>query len=130
MKLLCRTGQGKRKNRKAICSSIDAHDLALLLQKASTICSSKEACNVWGSATAQFISPERRFPRWQQVVLKWRFRKERHGRHGSALRFEPDLVIDRMSQPLLTPEVSLRRFHRNVTEKELDLLKLSARRVA
>lgn len=60
----------------------------------------------------------------------WRFRKERLGRNGSALRFEPDLIIDRISQPLLTPEVALRRFHRNVTEKELDLLKLSARRVA
>ena len=64
------------------------------------------------------------------MVVKWRFRKERRGRRGSALRFEPDLIIDRMSQPLLTPEVPLRRFHRNVTEKELDLLKLSARRVA
>ena len=60
----------------------------------------------------------------------WRFRKVRRGRHGSALRFEPDLVVDGMSQPLLTSEVPLRRFHRNVTEKELDLLKLSARRVA
>ncbi len=35
-----------------------------------------------------------------------------------------------MSQPLLTSEVPLRRFHRNMPEKELDLLKLSARRMA
>ena len=48
---------------------------------------------------------------------------------GSALRFEPDLVIDRRSQPLLTPGVLLRRFPRKVAEKKLDLLKLSAGRV-
>ena len=52
------------------------------------------------------------------------------GRRGSVLRFEANLVIDRASQPLLTSEVSLRRFHRNMPEKELDLLKFSARRMA
>jgi hypothetical protein len=35
-----------------------------------------------------------------------------------------------MSQPLFTPKVLFRRFHRNVAEKKLDLLKLSAGRVA
>ena len=60
----------------------------------------------------------------------WGFRKERRAYRVSALRFEPDLVVDGMSQPLLTSEVPLRRFHRNVPEKELDLFKLSAGRVA
>src|SRR5450755_214584 len=55
------------------------------------------------------------------------------------LRFPPvpacsglqsDLVVDRLPQPLLTPEVAFRRFHRNVTQQELDLLQLSACRMA
>jgi hypothetical protein len=40
-------------------------------------------------------------------------------------RLKSDLVVDRLPQTLLTPEVALRRFHPNVTEKELNLLKLS-----
>ena len=51
-------------------------------------------------------------------------------RGGFALWFEADFVIYRVSQPLLTSEVPLRRFHRNVPEKELDLLKFSASRMA
>jgi hypothetical protein len=59
------------------------------------------------------------------VAVKW-FPERTSWRHGSALRFKPDLAVNRMPQPLLTPELSLRHFHRNVPEKELDLLKFSA----
>ena len=45
-------------------------------------------------------------------------------------RLQPDLVVDRLPQPLLTPEVAFRRFHRNVPEKELDLLQFAACRMA
>jgi hypothetical protein len=37
--------------------------------------------------------------------------------------FEPDFVIDRISEPLLAAQVSFRRLDTHVTEQELDLLK-------
>jgi hypothetical protein len=45
-------------------------------------------------------------------------------------RLQPDLVVDRLPQPLLTTEVAFRRFHGNVAQQELDLLQLSACHVA
>ena len=56
--------------------------------------------------------------------------EETSGRRGSALRLQADLVIDGSPEPLLAAHVPLRRLHRNVPEKELDLLKFSARRMA
>jgi hypothetical protein len=48
----------------------------------------------------------------------------------SASWLQSDLVVDSLPQPLFTPEIALRRFHRNVTEKDLDLLKFGACRMA
>ena len=53
----------------------------------------------------------------------WRFDKVRS-------RLKADAVVNGAPKALLAPQVSLRRFHRNVTQQELDLLQLSACRVA
>jgi hypothetical protein len=49
---------------------------------------------------------------------------------GEASRFNSDLIVDPIVEPLLAAEVPFGRFHGNVTQKELDLLQLAAGRVA
>ena len=39
---------------------------------------------------------------------------------------EPDLVVDCLAQPLLAPEVTFRRFHRDVAEEKLNLFQFAA----
>ena len=41
-------------------------------------------------------------------------------------RFEADFIVNRISKPLLTAKVSLRRLDAHMTKQELDLLQLSA----
>jgi len=43
------------------------------------------------------------------------------GLRKNSLWFQPDLIVDRVPQPLFTPEVSLGRCYGNMAEQELDL---------
>jgi hypothetical protein len=44
--------------------------------------------------------------------------------------FQTNVIVDRIAETLLAPEVSLRRLNRNVTQQELDLLQFTACLVA
>ena len=43
------------------------------------------------------------------------------------IRFDPDPIIDRVVEALFASEVSLSCLHRDMSQEELDLLKLTAR---
>ena len=67
------------------------------------------------------------------VDEEWAFRKEpaspvfRQAPSRSGL--PTDLVVDRLVQPLLAPEVPFRCFHRDAAQEKLNLFKFSAGRV-
>ena len=49
---------------------------------------------------------------------------------GRSAGLNPEFVVHCNPEPLLTADVALRSLHRDVTEKELDLFKFSARGMA
>jgi hypothetical protein len=49
---------------------------------------------------------------------------------GSRIRLDANAIIDGRSNPLFAPKVALRRLHRNVPQKKLDLLPLASQSMA
>lgn len=41
-------------------------------------------------------------------------------------RFNPEVIIDGLPEPLLAPKVSFRRLHGRISKQKLDLLQLAA----
>ena len=46
---------------------------------------------------------------------------------ANLLRFKSDTIVDRISKPLFTPEVTFCRLNTDMPEQELNLLELSSR---
>ena len=68
------------------------------------------------SRVPSVLSPTRRLSTWTKSGVSGK-----NPPAGCSLitgsRLQPDLVVDRLPQPLLTTEVAFRRFHRNVTNR-------------
>ena|ERR1035441_1874502 len=66
---------------------------------------------------------------WPDIWGFWKEPAQWFGGPQSSSRFQPNLVVARLPQPLLTSEIALRRFHRDVAEEKLNLFKFSACRM-